>query len=176
MGSTKKIFDSKTLRKILLFLCLAIIGFAIGIILVNIKNEKQKEEINQTDSTLPEELMEDDLSSTDQVIKKASQMLQDPATSNAEIEKYYDEVIEQALNDGDTDLAIRIIIQKMDFLAVTENDCQKAKEYIENIDLTVYPEAGKHFLASFVISTTAECKDQNLQTKWEEIFNETENG
>ncbi|MBR3248719.1 hypothetical protein IKF89_01680 [Candidatus Saccharibacteria bacterium] len=156
---------------ILVFLCVAIVGLVIGIVVVNANNGVQKNEGN-VEYSLPKELQGDDLSPTDQVIKETTLMVQDPNVSNSEIEAYYDGVIADALMSGNTDLAMRIIIQKMDFIAVIEGNCAEAKEYVNNVDLSPYSTTEKSYLASYVVSMAEGCSGGELQAKWEALYND----
>ena len=160
--------NNKVLVGILSGLVVVIVGLVIGIVVV--KSDVREEE--EFTPVLPEELMGDDLSPTDQVIKETSIMLQDPNISDTEIEKYYDDVINDAIIKGDTGFAIKIIIQKMNFLAVIEGNCERANEYVDNIDLSAYIASEKRYLASYVISMAATCDNQDLQNKWEGFIGE----
>lgn len=159
----------KVLIGVLVFLVVVIIGLIVGIILVNVNNNTVNEEVvvEETEVTLPEELMGDNLSPADQVIKETSLMYQDPNVNEAEIGAYYDKVIEGAISDGDTELAVEIIIQKMDFLAVVESDCAKAKAYTDDLNLEPYSTEESQYLASYIVSTAIYCEDQAWQAQWE---------
>ena len=160
--------NKKLLEIILIFLFLIIISLVITIVVINNHSSQTTDET--TKYALSEELQKDDLSPADQVIKETSMMLQDPNTSNADIETYYDTVITNAINNNDTDLAIKIIIQKMHFIATTENDCAKAAEYVNSIDLQPYTAEQQQYLTSYVISLAGACDDQNLSTRWKALI------
>lgn len=165
MKKGRAVLDGRILLVVLIILILIIFGLVIGIFAVNTKDQSLSK-TEKTDYVLPEELKGDDLSPLDQVIKETSLMLQDPNVSNAKIEAYYDSSIEKAKNDEDNKLAIEIIIQKMNFLAVIEDDCAKAAEYVNNIDLQSYSVEEKSYLASYIVSMAASCKNQELQERW----------
>lgn len=154
---------------VLVFLCVVIIGLIVGIVVVNVNKEGQGGSQN-VEYSLPEELQGNNLSSTDQVMKETTLMAQNPNISDVEIEAYYDGVIADALMNGNTDLAMRIIIQKMNFIAVSENDCAKAKEYVNGVDLSPYSATEKSYLASYVLSTVEGCNGGELQDKWKSLY------
>lgn len=160
--------NKKTLLVALLTLVIIIVA-AIIIIALLLNNSVNN---NETDSgyILPEELMGDDLSPVDQVIKETSLMQGDPNVSADEIKSYYDEVINNALKDGDSSFAAKIIIQKMNYISVIENDCEGASRYVDGIDLTPYSDKEKNYLASYVISMAIECNNQELRDEWSSIL------
>lgn len=151
----------------LVILLMIIIGLIVGVLVMNRNGEEQKqygeEEIN---FVLPEELMTDSLSQEDQVIKETSLMMQDSNSSEEDIENYYDEVIGGALSNNDTELAIRIIIQKMNFLAVVKDNCAGARAYIDGVDLSYYSTEELEYLSSYVVSMAGECGDLGLGDRW----------
>ena len=156
-------------------LCAIAIVLVIIIVAMNIHKDDTQEGISEVDeSVLPEELRGDNLSPADQVTKTTSLMLADPKYNFKDIEQYYDTVIEDATNKGETSLAIKIVIQKMDFLVVTEGDCREAKKYINSVDLSPYSKTEKYYLASRVVSMTIDCDDQELQNQWETFMNKLE--
>lgn len=165
----------KNTRRMLIisfFVLLIVIAILIvGIIIISNKSLTPEEiaDTEEIEYVLPDELLHDDLSMPDQVIKETSLMLHDSAYNNEDIENYYDAAIEKAKNNQDNDSAIRIIIQKMNFITSIEENCTKAKEYINNVDLSSYSTEEKGYLTSFVISMATECKDQELQIQWENL-------
>ena len=146
---------------ILVGLGVVIVGLVVGIAVVNVNNG-DRSRTDEVDYDLPEELTGEDLSPEDQVIKETSIMLQTPGVSMEEIENYYDVVVDKAISDGDTYLAVRIVIQKMNFLAVVEEDCGKSKEYIDSVDLSPYSEEEKRYLASYKESMIGGCNEPNI--------------
>lgn len=166
-------FENKGLVILLGVLGVVIVGLVVGIVVVNVQGGDEVAMVDEDDnSTLPEELMGDNLSVEDQVIKRTSLMLQDPDVSEEDIELYYDAVIEDAINDENIVLAMNIIIQKMNFLVVLEDDCEKAREYIDGLDMSLYSVDEKHYLASNVVSSAIECDDLDWQNQWEGVYNE----
>lgn len=147
----------------LTILFLMIIGLTISIIVLSINRSGGNEPVG--DYNLPEELEGDKLSPEDKVIRDTSIMLNDPNISMEEIETYFDDVINKANEAGDYDFAIDIISQKMLFLVVNENDCDKAKDYSDGIDTSMYSEDQKAYLQSNIYSTTWEC-DEAEETEW----------
>lgn len=173
MTEVEALRNKKKLLVVLVVLAVAIVGLVVAILVVSlIGGEQEEAEFEWNDYILPDELLGDDLSPEDQVIKEVSIMMQDPNISEEDIEKYYDRVIEDAKNGGDNKLAVKVTIQKMDFLAVVISDCAKAKEYVDGIDLASYSEGEKEYLASYVISMAGWCDDRDLQNRWERIYDE----
>ncbi len=167
-------FENRGLVILLGALGIVIIGLVVGIVVAvnRQKDEGLVVDSENGDSALPEELMGDNLSAEDRVTKKTSLMLQDPDTSYEDIESYYDAVIGDAINDGDMSLARNITVQKMNFLVVLEDDCEKAREYIDNLDISFYSAEERRYLASDVISAAIECGDLDWQNQWENIYSE----
>ncbi len=168
-GTEKK--SGKLLVVMLAILCILIIAMVV-LVLVNWKNDGQGE-VEETESVLPEELRGDNLSPEDQVIKETTLMISDSSKNENDIEAYYDTKIKEALNDGKTDLATRIIIQKVGFIVVTEENCARAEEYVSSIDLSPYSADEKMYLASYILSMITGCGNQELQAQWEQLLNET---
>ena len=168
-GTEKK--SGKLVVVMLAILCILIIAMVV-LVLVNWKNDGQGE-VEETESVLPEELRGDNLSPEDQVIKETTLMISDSSKNENDIEAYYDTKIKEALNDGKTDLATRIIIQKVGFIVVTEENCARAEEYVSSIDLSPYSADEKMYLASYILSMITGCGNQELQAQWEQLLNET---
>ena len=167
-------FENKGLVILLGVLGVMIVGLVVGIVVVSQEEEKVKEEEwkIEAEEGLPEELKGDDLSIEDQVVKETSLMLQDPNASDEDIELYYEEVIKKAIEDGDTSLAANVILQKMDFLVVLEDDCERAREYADSLNISSYPAAEKQYLMSGVVSMAIECDDSDWQIRWEDLYKE----
>ena len=170
-GTEKK--SGKLLVVMLAILCILIIAMVV-LVVVNRTNDGQEGmEVEETESVLPEELRGDNLSPEDQVIKETTLMISDSSKNENDIEAYYDTKIKEALNDGKTDLATRIIIQKVGFIVVTEENCARAEEYVSSIDLSPYSADEKMYLASYILSMITGCGTQELQAQWEQLLNET---
>lgn len=169
---TEKGAKEKKHKTILQIVLLALIFVCIILTLVITLNDFNSTDDRETDSSyaLPEELMGDDLSPVDQVIKETSLMLNNPDVSTEEIESYYDKVIADALESNKNDYAIEIIIQKMNYLATIKNDCVAANDYINNIDLSPYADSLKRYLSSYVVSMAIECNNQELMDEWNGRF------
>ena len=157
---------------LLCVLVMIIIGLVVGVIVTRTSGSDSIVGSGEEEYVLPEELMADDLSPEDLVIKETSLMLQNPDISNTEIERYYDEVISEAIDNGETFFAVRIVIQKMDFLAVIEEDCNKAKEYVDGLDLSFYSEEEKGYLNSYIDSMMNWCEAIDSQELEGDIENE----
>lgn len=166
MKEGKAKLEHKGLVILLCVLLVAIVGLGVGIGVVVVSNMRNDEYAGYV---LPEELMNNDLSPEDQVTKETSLMLQDPDVSEVDIEAYYDAVIEDAIASGDKSLAIEIIIQKMNFLAVVEDDCSKAEEYVDGVELSTFSSEEVQYLASYVSSMAGGCGDSDLKAKWDGI-------
>lgn len=165
MKEGKAKLENKGLVVLLCVLLVAIVGLGIGIGITVLNSNRA----GNVEAVLPEELMGDSLSPEDQVVKETSLMLQDPDVSEVDIEDYYDRVVEDAVSDGDTGLAVEIIIQKMNFLAVVENDCNKAEDYVNSIDLAIYSSEEVQYLASYAASMAGGCGNSELEAKWNEV-------
>ena len=161
--SKVKVWEKKSFWLILLgILCVVIVGLGAGVIILSNKNKPTME----IDFILPEELQKDDLSPEDEVIKETTLMMQDPDKKEEDIESYYDMVIEKAIDDGDINLAMKIIIQKTNFLVVVENDCGNAKSYIDSLDFSIYQDNEINYLQSYIDSIMGYCDDlDNKSTK-----------
>lgn len=162
MGGKDK--HSAWFRISLVILFLVIIGLTIGIIVLSVNRGGSNSEPSG-DYNLPTELEGDNLTPEDKVTRDTSIMLNSPDVSMEEIEAYFDDVINKANEAGDYDFAIDIISQKMLFLVVNENDCEKARDYSDNIDMSMYSEDQKAYLQSNIYSTTWEC-DEAEETEW----------
>lgn len=173
MKEGKAKFENKGLVILLCVLVVVIVGLVVGVTFVNMTREDGG--VDEGDFVISEELMGDDLSPEDQVIKETSLMMQDPDSSEEDVESYYDDVIEGAIDSGDTGFAAEITVQKMNFLAVVEDSCTKAKEYINNVDLSFYSAEERLYLASYAISMANGCGDSDLQARWESFYEEERN-
>ena len=103
--------------------------------------------------------MGDNLSPEGQAIKDVSIMLQTPGTSMEDVEAYYDSVISKANEDGDYYFAMDVMVQKLLFFTGVEGDCEKAKNYSESIDTSIYSEEEQGYLQSNIYSVMIECED-----------------
>ncbi len=147
--------NSSSFYKVLLVvLALVIIGLIVTMVVINLNRSTSEPETNYS---LPEALMGDNLSPRDQVIKEAAIMLQTPGISMDEVEKYYDDAISKANEDGEYYLAMDIIVQKLLFFVVEEGDCEKAKDYSENVDVSKYSDEEKGYLQSYMYSVLLDC-------------------
>ena len=101
MTEVEALRNKKKLLVVLVVLAVAIVGLVVAILVVSlIGGEQEEAEFEWNDYILPDELLGDDLSPEDQVIKEVSIMMQDPNISEEDIEKYYDRVIEDGLFGG----------------------------------------------------------------------------
>ncbi|MCR5700281.1 MAG: hypothetical protein K6G49_02530 [Candidatus Saccharibacteria bacterium] len=169
MGDRKTEKKSRTILVLVLSFLLIVIAVLVATVIMKNQGEvlEEVEEAVETGYVLPDELLGEDLSAIDQVTKKASLILHDPNKTKSDVENYYDTAIEEAKNNQDDNLALEIMVQKMNFIAMIEGDCERAATYINNIDLTSYPAEGKSFLAPYVVSVAIECDNQELQKQWE---------
>ncbi len=141
-------------RVLLGLLALAIAGLIVAIVVVNLDHGVSEPSVNYS---LPDALMSDDLSPRDQVIKEVAIMLQTPGVGTDEVEKYYDDVINEANEKGEYYLAMDIVVQKLLFFVVEEGDCEKAKEYSVNVDVSRYSDEEKGYLQSYMYSVLLDC-------------------
>ncbi len=144
-------------RILLGVLTLMIVGLTIGIIVT--VNSRENSESNEVVSNydLPEELDKDNLSVEEQVIRDTTIMAQDPDVDDEKIERYYDDVINEANKRGDYGLSMKIIVQKVLFLVTSEDDCEKAEEYLSNLDTSMYSRDDIAALQSKVYSAIWSC-------------------
>ena len=172
MKEGKAKLEHKGLVILLCVLLVAIVGLGAGVFVV--KNMKQGDEakyVAEDDAALPEELQGNDLSPIDRITKEATLMNSNPDYNEQDIEDYYDTVIGEAMASGDTEFAARIIIQKMQFIAVTEGDCSGAIEYINSINVAEFSVGVRAYLASYVVSVADYCEDQTLANNWQRFTN-----
>ena len=169
-GNSTNSKNKKLLKTVLAVLILIIVAIVVALVVIFVNHHTSENNEANTEYVLPEELLGDDLSPVDQVIKETSLMLNDSNVSSEEIESYYDEVIADALKDGDPGFAAKIVIQKMNFISVVENNCESASRYVDSIDLSPYLDKERNFLASYVVSMAIECNNQELQDKWNSIL------
>lgn len=162
----------KSLFIILAILCTLIIIMIITIIIFNLQSASNSDQTDQeiAESMLPEELKNDNLSPLDQVTKETSLMLNNPNYSHDDILNYYDTSIDDAMANNDASLAVRIIIQKMNFISVIEKDCNKAEKNVDSLDLSIYPTEEKDYLISYIASVADACGNQEMQNKWQALY------
>lgn len=152
--------ESRFLVVILAILIAVIAGLVVSIVLLNIRKSSE-----WSGYVLPEELTGDDLTEENQVIKEASIMLQNPEVSMEQIEEYYDGVIKDAFDKGNNYLGKKVIIQKMNFIAVLEGDCPKAVQYADSLDLSQLSENDRDYVNASIESLKAECDDEVTNNK-----------
>ena len=152
--------ESSLWYKVLLgILIVVVVGLATIVVVINNKKVNEPEEPS-SGYDLPEGVTEDDLLDEDKVVLKAVAMMRDPNISMEEVEKYYDEVIDQANKDGEYAFAINVIKKKLLFLVMDEEDCDKAREYSSRIDDSMYSEDEKRSLELRIDSVMIDCKNE----------------
>lgn len=134
-------------------------------------DEEEEDETAEPDDyyELPDELNAEDISAEDEVTKEASLMDQDPDYSDQDVENYYDDKINENLSSGNSGLAIEIMIEKVNYLAIVEDDCDEAKSYADSIDLSQFSDEQKSYLSSYIYSTALGCDDEEFEQKWANI-------
>ncbi|MBO4813093.1 hypothetical protein J5491_03005 [Candidatus Saccharibacteria bacterium] len=148
---------------ILVILGLVIVGLVIGIVVVTSGGgNNTDDDLLPGDYVLPDELQEDNLSSSDQVMKKVIIMSQSPNTTYNDIEDYYDKVISDAVSSGDHYLAMNVTVQKASYIADIEEDCEKAMNYANSIDTSPYSDEELQFLVSHLFSTL-DCEGELME-------------
>lgn len=164
--------NHKSLIVVLILLCVVAIVLAVVILLININARRglQESELEQAGVVLPDELKGDNLSPEDEVIKEVSIMSADPNYNDDDILAYYDNVVAKAISDGNTFLAAKIIIQKMNYIEVSLDNCDGAMSYVNGIDLSSFSAENASYLASYVIPTATTCNNQNAIDIWMKIY------
>lgn len=134
-------------------------------------NNEVEDETAESESyyQLPDELNADNLSEEDEVTRDAILMDQDPDSSEEDVESYYDRKITEATSAGNTGLATNIIIEKINYIVLNENNCKKAEEYADSIDLNAFSNEERRYLASYILSAAISCEDDGFEQKWENI-------
>lgn len=162
-------------KGLVILLCVfvvVIVGLGVGVIVTRkIGQNNETKHVTEDDIVLPEELQGDDLSPIDQITKEATLMSSNPDYSGQDIENYYDAAIDEAMVSGDTGFAAQIIIQKMQFIAIAEEDCSRVIEYINSINLAEFSVEVRPYLASRVASVANYCEDQALADSWQRLTN-----
>ncbi len=152
-GTDRKNRNNSTEYKIILIILFVIITcLIVGIILSLSISRNGSDNDLEDDGTMPAATTVSEQTPDDIVSNEASKMFQDPNIDNSEIESYYDNIINKAINENNYRFAIDIIIQKASFIAIGEGDCEKAKEYANSLDFSEFPEEDLTYLYSHINS------------------------
>ncbi len=164
MSAKKKENTFLYYRFFLVILAFVTIGLTIAI--VAIANSEHDNYNNETveltnDYVLPDYLQGDNLAPEDEINKQVIIMSHTKGVSYDDIEEYYENAISKAFEEGDRLLAINTIIQKAAYIFSSEEDCERAIKYANNIDISNYSNEEKQFLASHLQSELSECNSES---------------